>query len=852
MSAVQHPHWEGFNHPYKMLEKHYCENSWNLVKNNEVSVWGSFEPVSISEIIDWNIDPFDNDTWSFYFNGLNWIYSYLWAVDNLGEKPDRIFDIILQYEKHINGENPNKMVWFDHATSDRLCIFTAISLHPCISHASPEFQSIMERLIIQHVTKIIQFKDSRNWINSNHGIFHALALLNASILQSVNSSIPNVKQNALEYLSDTLLSILSIDEFFSLEQSAYYHQLAISLLKSLDKIHLEAIGIQKESFIKKMKQVNYWLTSTDKKLIAMGDTSVVSNVESKYLTGYSPNEMASTFKETGFSVVKYISKEGWNNFSFLHHSERAPHGHFDALSITLSKENKEFIIDSGGPYRYGNPLRFRYFMSSYAHNVAIINGKTHESGAQLLQSYSPSENIFIVEAEHKGYYPITHNRKCVYVKNKGLIVFDSFTNIDSAINIELLWHMHPDCEISDDYSKVSNDGSCIWIRNNMNTEKKVISGIEGESPQGWVTQGIGLKEPCPTLINSINIEEDTLIVTYFEYEKNCLQNLSELEEKTEWIDKDDSEPIIPFGFNNSTIEKYIANDPIFWQPGTYFGDRNIWKINKSQQKLSSLKLTNNEKSIKIKENITRRIHLKTPTIYIISNGGSGCHYLGGLMSMRKGFKLIDEVYFPPIITNSIKLENINSTGLIEMVNLVHLADLDDDELIPINTMHLRKDTPLVKLLENSVNSKFIFLIRNPIDIAISRGLRKMDYKMLNKENSGLSDDEYLKKQAMFTKNHFKRLFSEENDVGALLIKYEDLVENPSDILKDIFSYIGIELSDEEIDEILVEYSSASNITKNENRKSKPDLNDIQKEILISELSETCAILGYDIPPYAGL
>ena len=220
--------------------------------------------------------------------------------------------------------------------------------------------------------------------------------------------------------------------------------------------------------------------------------------------------------------------------------------------------------------------------------------------------------------------------------------------------------------------------------------------------------------------------------------------------------------------------------------------------------------------------------------------------------MRKGFKLIDEVYFPPIITNSIELENINSTGLIEMVNLVHLANLDDDELIPINTMHLRKDTPLVKLLENSVNSKFIFLIRNPIDIAISRGLRKMDYKMLNKENSGLSDDEYLKKQATFTKNHFKRLFSEENDVGALLIKYEDLVENPSDILKDIFSYIGIELSDEEIDEILVEYSSASNITKNENRKSKPDLNDIQKEILISELSETCAILGYDIPPYAGL
>ena len=49
------------------------------------------------------------------------------------------------------------------------------------------------------------------------------------------------------------------------------------------------------------------------------------------------------------------------------------------------------------------------------------------------------------------------------------------------------------------------------------------------------------------------------------------------------IEKDVTEQLIPFGFNDSTIEKYISNDPIFWQPGTYFGDRNIWKINKSQQ-----------------------------------------------------------------------------------------------------------------------------------------------------------------------------------------------------------------------------------------------------------------------------
>ena len=64
------------------------------------------------------------------------------------------------------------------------------------------------------------------------------------------------------------------------------------------------------------------------------------------------------------------------------------------------------------------------------------------------------------------------------------------------------------------------------------------------------------------------------------------------------------------------------------------------------------------------------------------------------------------------------------------------------------------------------------------------------------------------------------------------------------MLKDIFSYIGDELCDDEIDEILVKYNDAKDITKNENRKEKPTLTDTQKEILITELSETCLNLGY--------
>ena len=35
---------------------------------------------------------------------------------------------------------------------------------------------------------------------------------------------------------------------------------------------------------------------------------------------------------------------------------------------------------------------------------------------------------------------------------------------------------------------------------------------------------------CPTLIDSIDVEEDTVIVTYFEYEENCLQDIAEIQD----------------------------------------------------------------------------------------------------------------------------------------------------------------------------------------------------------------------------------------------------------------------------------------------------------------------------------
>ena len=110
-----------------------------------------------------------------------------------------------------------------------------------------------------------------------------------------------------------------------------------------------------------MNDSNHWLTCTDKKLIAIGDTSIISGSSLEHSPVNNPIKLGISYQECGVSFAKYKCQNPVGTISLLHRDERAPHGHFDALSITLSRGSKEFIIDSGGPYRYGNQAEIQIF-----------------------------------------------------------------------------------------------------------------------------------------------------------------------------------------------------------------------------------------------------------------------------------------------------------------------------------------------------------------------------------------------------------------------------------------------------------------------------------------------------------
>ena len=82
------------------------------------------------------------------------------------------------------------------------------------------------------------------------------------------------------------------------------------------------VGICKNDFIGKMVEANYWFTSSNRKLIPIGDTSVISRASEKHMPENAPKEILKTYQEGGISIVKHKSTEGVNHFAMLHRREK--------------------------------------------------------------------------------------------------------------------------------------------------------------------------------------------------------------------------------------------------------------------------------------------------------------------------------------------------------------------------------------------------------------------------------------------------------------------------------------------------------------------------------------------------
>jgi hypothetical protein len=436
-------------------------------------------------------------------------------------------------DANVYSRAADKMAWDDHVTADRL----AVLCHLWVGYLSAPVPLIdKNRLLLAcelHVDKLVEFYDSKRWLESNHGLFHALALLGFAIAFDGSWSAARARSVGADYLQQVVANLVETKEGVSLEQALYYHQFNLRLLRSTH-------GFLKQSYpdlarvldgvTDGMVDFNLCVRAADNTMPAIGDTQVTARIPADCLSpvpGESETDHAAYIdskgvRGTAFPPLVLYPSSGYAVFRrgevfdgavrrgvFVFHPERIAHGHFDALSLTLHIAGQDVLIDSGGPFAYGERLRFSYFMASRAHNVLLVDDRDHTTAARLVGSGEALDCEWVT-AEHAGYEGRTVARTVIAVADQGFVVVDSVTAGEAEADFDLLWHFPAESRIepapagrtTTSSIDIGGERFIAHAIASADLAAKVIEGRLEPTPQGWVTEKPGEKRPAPVLVVS--------------------------------------------------------------------------------------------------------------------------------------------------------------------------------------------------------------------------------------------------------------------------------------------------------------------------------------------------------------
>lgn len=305
------------------------------------------------------------------------------------------------------------------------------------------------------------------------------------------------------------------------EQSLNYHRfildlywLSIDFLKINNLYHCTDIIprlMRGEEFIKAFQD-----SRGNMPLIGDSDDgcAIAPGITPKRSRTSGPKKRINIFKYSGYTV---INTENRVTLTFYHGPLGMPplynHGHADALSIILSKDCKEILVDPG-TYRYNGAPEFRkYFKGTRAHNTVTVDGldqAVQETGfiwsnpynVNLLNCLELDEALWL-EAVHDGYSrlkePVWHKRSILFFDNSNFIIKDSFKG-RGIHHFELNYHLHPDAMVSnsDGWWHVDKKGSRLFIQLFGKDEFLFVRGQE-KSLLGWYSPSYGIQRKSGVL-----------------------------------------------------------------------------------------------------------------------------------------------------------------------------------------------------------------------------------------------------------------------------------------------------------------------------------------------------------------
>jgi len=237
-----------------------------------------------------------------------------------------------------------------------------------------------------------------------------------------------------------------------------------------------------------------------------------------------------------------VMRSGWERDALFLGFEVGPfgygHQHEDKLGIVLFAYGKELLVE-GGSYAYDASKWRRYVLSSYAHNIVLVDGQGQLRRGLPRQKYVSKQPLALDfrSDEHydyaRGVYeqgfgeretrPVRHVREVAFLKKARLfVVRDTLVSLDGRPHsYQALFHL--DAE----KVNVDRDSGTIETRDTEGANLRIVPLTDGElktdivrgqeTPvvQGWLPHGHGIRgvRPIPMVVYERQSKEMVRFVT---------------------------------------------------------------------------------------------------------------------------------------------------------------------------------------------------------------------------------------------------------------------------------------------------------------------------------------------------
>ncbi len=374
--------------------------------SGELDIGPPLSPVVIEAPVDWRMSPSGERSWGRRFHALGWLHAVVYGMDCGRSWSGRLADagallkavVMSCVDETLRGRaEVSVTLWDEQATASRCSNLCYFYVHSVAGRLSVPERERFRLAMLRHVEALVERVGSGQLELSDQMLAHVEAIGDAwtvfrDDIPSLDAGM-SVARSALERFVEGALA----EDGTTWGHSAVHHAILmgrISAAASRFEASGRPLSIDVDARLRRAAAFLWSIMPRWGVLPPVGDTPFGKRLDLAHVARFTAepwigpeyaqwHDPASTivpeplvsYEANGYHVFRNgpVTSPRALYSLFLERRFRGPHGHWDGNSFTTHYGGEPFLVDCGGPYKYGDALRFRYFQTRLAHNSVVVD-----------------------------------------------------------------------------------------------------------------------------------------------------------------------------------------------------------------------------------------------------------------------------------------------------------------------------------------------------------------------------------------------------------------------------------------------------------------------------------------------